>query len=166
MAASSSSTTSRIVHEVLSLTAVHPAAVRLANAALEALSSRNAVFAGIRRSALRSKETARRDYVAILREMFGDGIVNWGRIVMMFALAIDVQRHHHEIDLQIDTVLFIEDHLSDRWLRVLQDEEDGGWSAATMRDDSLASIAASVLFILGGLWTAAVLLRHSFGGDV
>lgn len=71
--------------------------------------------------------------------MFADGVINWGRIVVMFALAIDVQ-HSRAIDLQLETALFVEANLSE-WL-VAQ----GGWDAVVPVFDSLlptTSLAAS-----------------------
>ena len=142
--------TTGIVREVLTPTVSTPSAVMLLNSALDVLDSNSAVIASIRRNALHSPNTAGQDYVTVLRAMFGDGIVNWGRIVVMFALAIEVQRHH-EIDQQAGTVLFIEDNLPGEWWLREQRRFD---EAA---DSTSLQIAFLLLFVAaaGGLCTVA-----------
>jgi hypothetical protein len=84
-------------------------------------------------------DRAKHDFNLILRKMFADGVINWGRIVVMFALAIDVQ-HSRAIDLQLETALFVEANLSE-WL-----VDQGGWDAVVPVCDALlptASLASS-----------------------
>jgi hypothetical protein len=144
-------TTANIVREVLTLSVSTPSSVTLLTSALRVLDRDDAAFASIRRNALRSSVTARQDYVAVLRAMFSDGIVNWERIVVMFALAIDVQRYH-KIDLQAETVLIIEDNLHDEWWLGEQRRLDG------FVDSTSLQIAFLLLFvaIAGGFCTTAV----------
>ena len=71
-------TTVDIVREVLTLSASTPSSVTLLTSALQVLDRDDAAFASIRRNALRSSVTAKQDYVAVMRAMFSDGIVNWG----------------------------------------------------------------------------------------
>lgn len=143
-------TTTEIVREVLTQAVTTPFAATLLNSALGVIDSNSAVFASIRRNALCLPYTARQDYVTVLREMFSDGVVNWGRIVVLFALAIDVQRHH-EIDLQAETILFIEDILPDEWWQCEQSHFDGSVDSTSLQ------IAFLLLFVAaaGGLCTVA-----------
>lgn len=79
--------------------------------------------------------------------MFADGVINWGRIVVMFALAIDVQ-YSRAIDLQLETALFVEANLSE-WL-----VDQGGWDAVIPVFDvllpttSLASSTPSIAVVI------------------
>lgn len=143
-------TTTEIVREVLTQAVTTPFAATLLDSALGVIDSNSAVFASIRRNALRSPYTARQDYVTVLREMFSDGVVNWGRIVVLFALAIDVQRHH-KIDLQAETILFIEDNLPDEWWLYELRHFNGSVDSTSLQ------IAFLLLFVAaaGGLCTAA-----------
>lgn len=58
-------------------------------------------------------------------------MINWGRIVKIFVLAIDVQ-HSRVIDLQLDTALFIEANLSERLI------DQGGWNTVVPVFDVLS----------------------------
>lgn len=116
-------TTTRIVRDVLTLSATDRASTVLLDAALHVLRTKSATFDAIRQVAVAvGSDRAKHDFNLILRKMFADGVINWGRIVVMFALAIDVQ-YSRAIDLQLETALFVEANLSE-WL-----VDQGGWDA-------------------------------------
>lgn len=141
-------TTTRIVRDVLTLSATDRASTVLLDAALHVLRTKSATFDAIRQVAVAvGSDRAKHDFNLILRKMFADGVINWGRIVVMFALAIDVQ-YSRAIDLQLETALFVEANLSE-WL-----VDQGGWDAVIPVFDvllpttSLASSTPSIAVVI------------------
>ncbi len=112
------------------------------------LCTKSATFGAIRQVAVAvGSDRAKHDFNLILRKMFADGMINWGRILVMFALAIDVQ-HSRAIDLQLETALFVEANLSE-WL-----VDQGEWDAvvpifdALLPMKSLASYTPSIAVVI------------------
>ncbi len=116
-------TTRRLVREVLSLNPEHKTSGIIIDLVYEALHKHLPTFKSLTRSIGNNVKTA---YCTIVREMFSDGVRNWGRVAIVFAFAIFLQ-HKYKIDLEEETVLLTEDMLAS-WMEAQGNlDEDFGY---------------------------------------
>ena len=101
-------TTRRLVREVLSLNPEHKMSGIILDIVYEALQKHLPIFESLAHSIGNNIKTA---YSTIVREMFSDGVRNWGQIAVVFAFAIFVQQRY-KIDLEDETVVLTEDALA------------------------------------------------------
>ena len=101
-------TTRQLVREVLSLNPDNKTFRIILDLVYEALQEHIPTFESLTRSI---GDNVKRAYSTIVREMFSDGVRNWGWIAVVFAFAIFLQQKY-KIDLEEETVVLTENMLA------------------------------------------------------
>ena len=116
--------TAALVREIITLLPTTPTSRVLVNLVTTAMREHESTFTCVERTIVSSGNIGEA-YTKIGKEIFADGVVHWGRIVMTLALAVHLQQKLG-IDLEKETSrVFDENAAIVQWLYV-----QGGWDDA------------------------------------